>query len=341
MNKLAEKLLNNSKTKLTDVLEQSTFYTDRDIIPTPIPMVNVALSGRVDGGLASGVTVLAGKSKNFKSGFALLFASAYLNKHKDAAMLFYDTEFGMPEGYFDMFSIDKSRVIHTPITDVEELKHDAVNQLKNINRGDRVIIIVDSIGNIASRKEVDDATEGKHVADMSRAKQIKSFFRMVTPHMGIKDIPMVVINHTYETLEMYSQQVMGGGTGPYYSADDIWFIGRQQDKDDKELTGYHFIINVEKSRFVKEKSKIPITISFEKGIQKWAGLFDIALELGFIENPSKGYYNVKGSEDKFRRAVVEYDNKFWTEMFKTPDLSNALEKRYRLSSVDVINTEGE
>jgi hypothetical protein len=105
--------------------------------------------------------------------------------------------------------------------------------------------------------------EGKSVGDMSRAKQIKSLFRMVTPHLTMKNIPMVVVNHTYKTLELYSKDVVGGGTGSYYSADNIFILGRQQEKDGTELLGYNFIINVEKSRYVREKAKIPVTVKFD------------------------------------------------------------------------------
>jgi RecA/RadA recombinase len=173
-------------------------------------------------------------------------------------MLFYDSEFGTPQSYFDSFGIDLGRVVHTPITDIEQLKFDVMAQLQGIERNERVIIVIDSIGNLASKKEVEDAMEGKSVADMSRAKQIKSLFRMVTPHLTIKDIPMVVVNHTYKEIGLYPKDIVGGGTGSYYSADNIFILGRQQEKDGTELVGYNFIINVEKSRYVREKSKIQL-----------------------------------------------------------------------------------
>ena len=125
---------------------------------------------------------------------------------------------------------------------------------------------------------------------MSRAKQVKSLFRMVTPHLTIKDIPMVVVNHTYKEIGMFPKDIVGGGTGSYYSADNIYILGRQQDKDGTEIVGYHFIINVEKSRYVKEKSKIPISVSFDGGISKYSGLLDLALESGHVVKPSNGWY---------------------------------------------------
>ena len=177
----------------------------------------------------------------------------------------------------------RSRVLHTPITDIEQLKFDIMNQLTNLERGEHLIIVVDSIGNLASKKEVEDALDQKSVADMSRAKQVKSLFRMVTPHLTMKDVPMIVVNHTYKEIGMFPKDIVGGGTGSYYSADTIWILGRQQDKDGTEIVGYNFIINVEKSRYVREKSKIPVTVSFDGGINKWSGLLDIALEGNFVK----------------------------------------------------------
>ena len=115
---IMDKLKKNSKIKTTDVLSESKFFNEKDMTPTDVPMVNVALSGSIDGGLSSGLLVLAGPSKHFKTSFALLMAGAYLRKHPDAVMLFYDSEFGSPQSYFTQFGIDTSRVLHTPIANV-------------------------------------------------------------------------------------------------------------------------------------------------------------------------------------------------------------------------------
>lgn len=287
---LMDKLKKNSKIEYTAVLEDSKFFNKKDMVPTSVPMVNVALSGRLDGGLTPGLTVLAGPSKHFKTAFSLLMAKAYMDKYTDAVMLFYDSEFGTPQAYFDSFGIDTSRVLHTPITDVEQLKFDIIGQLNGLERGDKLIIVIDSVGNLASKKELEDALNEKSVADMSRAKALKGLFRMVTPYLNLKDIPMVVVNHTYMEIGMFPKAVVSGGTGIYYSADTIWILGRQQDKEGTEIVGYNFIINVEKSRYVKEKSKIPVSVSFEGGIQRYSGLLDLAMAGGFVIKPSNGWY---------------------------------------------------
>ena len=335
MSALLDKLKKNSTIKDTAILADSKFFNAKDMIQTAVPMVNVALSGKLDGGLTPGLTVFAGPSKHFKTAFALLLAKAYLEKYDDAVILFYDSEFGSPQSYFDSFGIDTKKIVHTPLTDIEQLKHDSMAQLNNIERGDHVIIIVDSVGNLASRKEVEDALDGKSVADMSRAKQLKSLFRMITPHLTLKDIPMIVVNHTYKEIGMFPKDIVSGGTGIYYSADNIYIIGRQQEKDGSELTGYNFIINVEKSRHVREKSKIPVEVSFEGGISKWSGLLDVAMNGGFVVKPSNGWYSRKGEDQKYR-AKDTYTKDFWLPILGSKDFQEYISKTYQISGSDLM-----
>lgn len=345
---IMDKLKKNSKVKETSILSESKFFNDKDMIPTKIPMINVALSGRVDGGLTPGLTVLAGPSKHFKTSFALLMAGAYLDQYKDAILLFYDSEFGSPQSYFKAYGIDTSRVLHTPVMNIEELKFDLVSQLENIDKKDKVIIVIDSIGNIASKKELEDAMNEKSVADMSRAKQLKSLFRMTTPYLTMKDIPCVAINHTYKEQSLFPKDIVSGGTGVYYSADNIWIIGRQQDKQGTEIKGYHFVINVEKSRFVREKSKIPISVSWEGGVQRWSGLLDVALDGGYVAKPSNGWYCRvdTASGELLEPKVREKDtlsSEFWDDIFKYTDFKDYIAKRYSITmeAIDDTPSEGE
>ncbi|HYT44825.1 MAG TPA: recombinase RecA, partial [Methylomirabilota bacterium] len=294
-NKLRDKILKASTLATTDILANQELL---DFVPivTSVPMVNVALSGSPLGGIQPGTLMIAGESKHFKTGFGLLMVSSFLSKYDDGVVLFYDSEFGHNDTYFALFGIDKERIIHCPITSVEEWKEDIANQIKGIERGDHVMIFVDSIGNLASLKEIVDAEEGKNTADLTRARQLNSTFRIVGPHLPLKGIPMVVINHTYKEIgTKYPRDIVSGGQKAYLNANDVWILGRNQDKTETEgLVGYNFVINIEKSRTVKEKSKIPINVSFEHGISKYSGLFDLAVELGLIVSPSKGRYEYNG-----------------------------------------------
>jgi len=197
MNTLLDKIKKNSTIKEASLLADSKFFTKKDMIQTWIPALNIAFSGDLDGGFVPGLTLWAGPSKHFKSMFSLLMAKAYMDKYPDAVMVFYDCEFGTPLAYFDTLGLDKSRILHIPIMNMEEFKFDCIKQLENLERGDRVIFIIDSLGNMSSKKEMEDAIEGKSVQDMSRAKQMKSIFRMITPYLNRLDIPMVAVNHIY------------------------------------------------------------------------------------------------------------------------------------------------
>jgi RecA/RadA recombinase len=299
-------------------------------------MINVALTGKLDGGITSGLTVLAGPSKHYKTSFGLLMLKAYQDKFPDSITLFYDSEFGSPQVYWDSFGIDMSRVLHVPIKNVEELKFDLVTQLEGITAKDKVFIMIDSIGNLASKKEVDDARDSKSVADMTRAKQMKSLFRMTTPYLTLNDIPLIAVNHTYETQEMFSRQVVSGGTGVMYSANTVWIIGRRQDKVGTEIRGYDFIINVEKSRFVKEKSKIPISVSWAGGIQKWSGLLEVAVESGFVTKPKIGWYTRPTvADDKNFREKDTMNKEFWDPILNGTNFAEYIEEKFSVGYVQL------
>jgi RecA/RadA recombinase len=340
---ILDKIKKNSTIKESAILANSKFFQKKDMIATTIPVINVAFSGRLDGGFVPGLTMWAGPSKHFKTAFSLLMAKSYMDKYPDSALLFYDSEFGTPQSYFDSFGIDTNRVVHTPIMDVEQLKFDIMQQLAGIERTDKMMIVIDSIGNLASKKEVEDAMDGKSVADMSRAKQMKSLFRMVTPHLTMKDIPMVVVNHTYKEIGLYPKDIVGGGTGSYYSADNIFILGRQQEKEGTEIVGYNFIINVEKSRYVKEKSKIPVSVSFDGGISRWSGLLDIALESGHVVKPSNGWYSKVDSdgvvEDKKYRLKDTDTKDFWMSVVTSKTFNEFVKNKYAISTGDIMQGE--
>lgn len=339
---IMDKLKKNSKLKATEVLSESKFFNEKEQVPTSVPMINVALSGDVDGGLAPGLTVLAGPSKHFKTSFALLMAGAYLDKHPDAVMLFYDSEFGSPQSYFEQFGIDAARVLHTPITNVEELKFDLVGQLEGMDRKDNVIVVIDSIGNLASKKEMEDALNEKSVADMSRAKALKGLFRMATPYLAMKNIPLLAINHTYKEIGLFPKDIVSGGTGIYYSADNIWILGRRQNKTGTEVTGYDFVINVEKSRYVKEKSKIPISVSWDGGVETYSGLLDVAVAGNYVAKPSMGWYCRVDQEtgelvDPKKREKDTKSEEFWAPIFAETDFKEFLKKQYQIGHKSLVD----
>ena len=336
-----EKLLNSSKNEHAAILSESDFFEKRSPVRTKAATLNIALSGDMAGGLTSGLTVLAGPSKHFKSNIGLTAISAYMKKYKEAVCIFYDSEGGVTKAYLNSMGVDPSRIMHVPIKNIEQLKFEMMNQLEALERGDDVIIFVDSIGNLASKKEAEDAKDNKSAADMTRAKEIKSLFRVITPYFQHLDIPGIMIAHTYDTMEMFSKKVVGGGQGVMLSADTVLIIGRQQDKDQKtkEIKGWDFILNIEKSRFVKEKMNVPLVVKYDKGIDIFGGLLNIATDLGFVERPTTQSYNrVFVDEETGERTVEERKWKkkeingkeFWSDLVKHKPFRDAIKSHYQL-----------
>ena len=170
---------------------------------------------------------------------------------------------------------------------------------------------------------------------MTRAKQMKSVFRMITPYLKTNDIPMVGINHTYDEIGGVGapKKIVSGGQGAYYSADTIFVVGRRQIKEGKEITGWTFVLNVEKSRFVKEKAAIPFDVMFDGGISKYSGLLDVALITGHVETPKKGWYTRPSiEEDKNWRRKESNCDEFWEPILADESFHEAVKKLYSLDS---------
>jgi len=140
---------------------------------------------------------------------------------------------------------------------------------------------------------------------------------------------------------LFPKAIVGGGTGIYYSADNIWILGRQQDKKGTEIQGYHFVINVEKSRYVKEKSKIPITVSWDGGVRSYSGLLDVALAGGYVTKPSNGWYQQANGSDGQGFGKVRYDQtlekEFWDPIFAETDFKDFLKKQYSIGHQSLVD----
>lgn len=337
-NILVDKFLKNTKLKYTKPLNKSILTEESDPIVTDVPALNIAFSGRIDGGLAPGFHQIAGPSKHFKSSFGLVFVSSFLKQYDDGVVLFFDSEFGASMNYFERFGINeelRERVIHLPFENLEQLKFELVGQLDAIERGEHVMIFIDSIGLSASKKELEDALAEKGSADMSRAKQLSSIARMITPILSIKKVPCLVINHVYKTQEMFSKDVVSGGSKLELSSQNILLISRSKEKDsDNSVTGYTFNIKIMKSRAAKEETKVPVTVSWDGGIHKWSGMSEIASALGVIEETkisrSKAFKFVKtdGTELVVKENVIDKNDEFWTAVISESNLTKLIEETY-------------
>lgn len=305
-------------------------------IPTSLPAFNIALSGDVKTGFGPGVNILAGESGVGKTLLSWIAAKAFQKKNPDGIVLFYDSEQGTPEDYLISMGIDIARVIHIPVMNIEEMKFDMVAKLSSFENGDKVFVLVDSLGNIASIKEITDAKDEKTVADMSRAKAMKSFFRMVTPLVSTKRIYFFGIQHTYQEIGMFPKTIVGGGTGSVYASNTILVLTKSQEKDGTEQVGININMGIYKSRYVREKQRIKLTLKYASGFDTFAGLLDLFIELGLVHKPNNRRYCIVDTD-----GVIDEDNSMYRKDIETPaiimgmlrrkDVQDQIKMRYQLS----------
>jgi hypothetical protein len=339
---LLDKLRKNTILK-PEILKNSKYFNNQKYIKTNIPLLNVALSGRIHGGLPRGIYQIAAPPKHFKTNFMIEIMKGFQkeNEGKDAIVVLYDSELGSTPEYFEQAGIDTSKIDHRPIRSVEELKTDCANLMNDISEGDNVLICIDSLGMLRSDKETNDAIDNKQVSDMTRAKAIKSFFRIITGEAAIKQIPMIVVNHSYETQEMYSKEVASGGRGAQYAAQALHFISKAQEKEPEKITidgktktkdvlaGFKFTLRAALSRYVRENSTFPIYVTFADGISRYSGIFELAQEFGYITSEKQGWYSVKGDAPK-RKSDIEDDEEIMESFLTDQEFCDKVEKKYAL-----------
>ncbi len=316
------------------ILKNSKYFDSKKHIPTRIPLLNLALSGKLNGGLPAGIIQIAAPPKHFKTNFMIELMHGFQeeNKGEDYLIVLYDSELGSTVEYYEKMGIDTTRVDHRPIKSVEELKSDCANLLSDIDSGDKILICIDSIGMLRSNKETEDAKKEHDAADFTRAKQLKSFFRIITGESAIKQIPIVVVNHSYQTMDLFPKEVAAGGRGAQYAAHTLLFITKAQETEgEKDLIGFRFTLRTALSRYVKENAKFPITVFFGEGIDKYSGIFDYAVEFGYIEKATQGWYWAdKEKTKKVRQSQIEEDYALLDSLLADPVFCEKVEAKYRL-----------
>jgi hypothetical protein len=183
---------------------------------------------------------------------------------------------------------------------------------------------------------------------MTRARELNSLFRIITPKLMLKKIPMFAINSYYDSMvSQYAEATIKGGKQVFLSSDVVLMVSRSQVKDeDKTLRGWSFNYNAMKSRYVKEKSKFSVTVTYEGGIDKYSGLFELATEGGFLKSEKQGFYmfNIDGFIDgkSMRRKDIEENHQdFFDALIKNDTFKTYVSSRYALETGDLFKEDAE
>ena len=259
-----------------------TSYTD-----TGSYILNALLSGSIYKGLPGNkVTALAGESATGKTFFLMGIVRQFLTDNPTGGVIFFESESAITSSMFDERGIDSRRVTMLPVSTVEEFRTQAMVILKRVEEtpeSDRhpLLFCLDSLGQLSTSKEVSDVTSGSDKRDMTRAPMIKGAFRVLTIALGKLGIPMIVTNHTYDSIgSMYPTKELAGGSGLKYSADSIVFLSKRKEKDGTDVIGNVIHCRNYKSRLTKENKMVDVILRYDTGLDRYYGLVECAVESG-------------------------------------------------------------
>ena len=320
---------------ISDIIGAAGYEEPKEIehaaVMTSIPALNIALGGSLEDGLDSGITELVGDSMTFKTLFMLIMAKGYLETYPEAFFVLFDTEGGASKEYFDMAGVPKGRYKIMSCRSVEEVSHKANAMLDKMERGTKFIFGLDSLGMAPSRKEKQDSIDQKETKDMSRAGAVSSFFRTISMELRHKEVPFILINHSYADIGggPYAPKIIKGGLNATLSPNTILTITKAAERDkDKTLIGHTFNVRIYKSRKCKPGVIVPVTVLFEGGVDKYSALLDIAKDGGFIEKINAITLSYNGVEAKSTDPVI---NTWLEELLGNQEFKDYVEKTYRLS----------
>ena len=314
----------------------SNTSSDQGFIGTGSYILNAQLSGSIYGGIPNNrVTAIAGEQATGKTFYAIGIANTFLNDHLDGAVFYFDSEAAATPDLFRDRGLDPGRVWHFPIDTIEEFRTQMIRILDNLLKTpekDRkpLLIILDSLGMLASQKELQDAMDDKQVRDMTKSQTIKSVFRIITSKLGKLKIPMIVTNHTYKTMNPYGDPTdMGGGSGLKYAASTIITLTKSKEKDSsKEIIGNIIKVKTYKSRLTKENTQIATRLFFDsRGLDQYYGLLELGEKYGIFIR--KGNRILIGESSVYPSAILSDPNKYFTkEVMQALDEAASKEFKY-------------
>ncbi len=303
-----------AKTNTPAYLLENDDYAIREFIDSGNYALNALLSASwKDGGYPTGrVVQLAGPNSVGKT---YLFTEAIKQAQKlGYIILMIDSEFGSDASSWIDRGIDPKLFIHLPIYHIKQITREILMFIEELGKNDKAIVVIDSVGNLSSDKETEDIVAGKGTADMTRAKELKAMFRQLVVPSGLKNVPIWIVNHEYQTMALYSTKVQGGGTGPGYGSSIIVSMTKSKEKKSKDgpVIGTGIRCIAVKNRFAKEQSVVSVVIDFDHGLSRYSGLFALAVENGLIWKPKNGYWTHK--EDEAHKISYYANNiEFWEE----------------------------
>ena len=341
---LLKDLAKASGNDLAGVVSDGIVAGDVDgYIDTGSYIFNALVSGDINRGIPSNkITALAGESATGKTFFALGMVQKFLEDNPEGNVVYFESESALTQEMLEERGVDTNRILLVPVTTIEEFRTQAVNIIDGFEKqrkGDeKLFFVLDSLGMLSTIKETEDIGAGKNVRDMTKAQVIKGTFRVLTLKLGKVGIPMIVTNHTYDVIgSMFPQKEMGGGSGLKYAASSIIYLSKKKEKDGTEVIGNIIHCKNQKSRLTVENKMVDVRLTYDKGLDRYYGLLDLALKYGIFKQTSTRIELPDGTT-QFGKTINNNPEKYFTEEVLT-QLNECAKKEFKYGREEVIDTE--
>ena len=262
----------------------------------------------------------------------------FLDKDPNAGVIYFESESAITKQMVIDRGIDAKRMVMMPVTTVQEFRTQALKVLDSYliqNEADRkpLFLCLDSLGMLSTTKEVEDTAEGKETRDMTRAQVLKAAFRVLTLKLGRAKVPMVVTNHTYDVIgSMFPTKEMGGGQGLKYAASSIIYLSRRKEKVGTEVGGSIIHCKNHKSRLTVENKIVDVRLTYDKGLDRYYGLLELAEKYKIFKKVSTRYELPDGSK-QFGKTILNNPKTYFTEEIMH-DLEIAAETEFKYARSD-------
>lgn len=323
----------------TNIMKESNINTAEEIpetnyIDTGSYALNALVSGSIYGGIPGNRAIMwAGAPSAGKSFLTLSCIKTYMDANPDATVLYFDTEFALEKDMIEKRGINVDKFHIVPTETLEDFRTKSMNILDKYEKSKvkpKLLLALDSLSNLPTRKEVEDSLSGHTARDMTKAQVIRSIFRVLTAKLGRCNVPIMVTSHVYSSMDMYSPVVISGGSGSIYAASTIVTLTKAKLKEGNDIIGNIIRATTYKSRYTKENQKIELKLDYKTGLDKFYGLLPIAEKYGIIKKVSTRYELPDGTR-VWGKTINDNPSIVYTKEI-LDKIDKACRKEYRLGS---------
>ena len=335
MNDFLKDIIKETGNEYASLVADGVEAGDTDtFIDTGSYIFNALLSGSIHGGLPSNkITAIAGESATGKTFFLMGMVKNFLDANPESGVIYFESESAITKQMVIDRGIDPERMVILPVTTVQEFRTQALKVLDRYMQQDvdvrrPMFMCLDSLGMLSTTKEVEDTADGKETRDMTRAQVLKAAFRVLTLKLAKAKVPMVVTNHTYDVVgSMFPTKEMGGGSGLMYAASSIVYLSKKKEKDGTEVIGNIVHCKNHKSRLTIENKMVDVRLTYDRGLDRYYGLVDLALKYGIFKSVSTRIELPDGTK-QYAKTINNDPERFFTEDIMK-QLDDCADKEFR------------